>query len=145
MSNVTRWNPVRDVITMREAMDRMFEDTFGRNREFRQVFPLPIDATVNEDAVVLRTDVPGVKPEDVHITLEGDTLTIKGEFKNEADKNGQNYLMRERVSGKFERTLTINTPINPDNIEAKFENGLLTITLPKAEAAKPRSITIKKL
>ena len=145
MSNVTRWNPVRDVITMREAMDRMFEDTFGRNREFRQAFPLPIDATVNEDAVVLRTDVPGVKPEDVHITLEGDTLTIKGEFKNEADKNGQNYLMRERVSGKFERTLTINTPINPDNIEAKFENGLLTITLPKAEAAKPRSITIKKL
>lgn len=139
MANVTRWNPVRDMIQLREAMDRMFDDTLYR-REYREKVALPIDAYVTADDIVLVADVPGLKPEDISITLEKDTLTIKGEFKP-ADVN--NYLVRERVTGKFERVLTINTPVDFDKVEANFENGVLTLRLPKSEAAKPRQITVK--
>ena len=140
MANVVRWNPVRDMIQMREQMDRLFnEQQFGR--EFRSNWSLPIDAYATSDSIVLKADVPGLKPEDIQITLEGDTLTIRGEFKNDADD--KNHLIRERVAGKFERTLTISTPIDPAKVEATFENGVLTLTLPKAEAVKPRQITVK--
>lgn len=140
MANVVRWNPVRDMLQMREQMDRMFNDPqYGR--EFRSNWSLPIDAYATTDAIVLKADVPGVKPEDIQITLEGDTLTIRGEFKNDSDD--KNHLIRERVNGKFERTLTVSTPIDPAKVEATFENGVLTLTLPKAEAVKPRQITVK--
>ncbi|MBX3086556.1 MAG: Hsp20/alpha crystallin family protein [Anaerolineae bacterium] len=140
MANVVRWNPVRDMIQMREAMDRAFSDSqYGR--EFRSTWNLPIDAYATSDAIVLKADIPGLKPEDIQITLEGDTLTIRGEFKNDAEE--KNHLIRERVTGKFERTLTVSTPIDPAKVEATFENGVLTLTLPKAEAVKPRQITIK--
>jgi HSP20 family protein len=139
MANVTRWNPVRDMIQLREAMDRMFDDTLYR-REYREKVALPIDAYVTADDIVLVADVPGLKPEDISITLEKDTLTIKGEFKP-AEVN--NYLVRERVTGKFERVLTINTPVDFEKVDASFENGVLTLRLPKAEAAKPRQITVK--
>lgn len=146
MSAMTRWNPVRDLITMREPMDQLMNEAFTRGRETRQGWALPIDAYVTQDALVLKADIPGLKPEDVSITLEGDTLTIKGEFKREnMEKGSQNYLLQERVWGKFERTLTINTPIEADKVDATFENGVLTLTLPKAEAVKPRSINIKRV
>lgn len=141
MSSLSRWTPVRDLITMREMMDQVMGDVLGRQREYRQVWTLPMDAFANEDAIVLMADVPGLRPEDVEVTLEGDTLTIRGEFKARAE--GQNYLMRERMTGRFERTLTINTPIDASKIEATFENGVVRITLPKAEAVKPRQITVK--
>lgn len=136
---MNRWNPVRDLITMSEAMDRVFNDV--ANRRERSVWQLPIDAFANEDAIVLTADVPGIKPEELQITLEGDTLTIRGEFKPMAET--RNYLLRERLTGRFERTLTINTPIDAGKVEATFENGVLTLMLPKAEAAKPKQIAVK--
>jgi HSP20 family protein len=140
MANVVRWNPVRDMIQMREQMDRLFnEQQYGR--EFRNNWSLPIDAYATADAIVLKADVPGVKPDDIQITLEGDTLTIRGEFKSSTDE--KNYLIRERVAGKFERSLTVSTPIDTAKVEATFENGVLTLTLPKAEAVKPRQIAVK--
>ncbi|MBX3065543.1 MAG: Hsp20/alpha crystallin family protein [Anaerolineae bacterium] len=144
MANIVRWNPVRDMIQMREAMDRAFgENYFGR--ESRTNFSLPIDAYATEEALVLKADVPGLKPEDIQVTLEGDTLTIRGEYQTNKEQsgNGKNFLMRERIYGKFERTLTINTPIDPAKVEATFENGVLTLTLPKTEAVKPRQISVK--
>jgi len=89
---------------------------------------------------VLQTDVPGLKPEELQVTLEGDTVTIRGEV---TAHNEQKYLLRERPSGRFERTLTINTPIDSSKVEAHFDLGVLTLTLPKAEAVKPRQIEIK--
>ncbi len=142
MSNVTRWNPVRDLISLREAMDRFVNDGLSRTQDYRQVWQLPIDAYATEDAIVLTADVPGLTPDALEVTLEGDTLTIRGEFKNREEN--RNYLLKERLSGNFERTLTINTPIDSAKIEATFVNGVLTLKLPKAEAVKPKQIKIKQ-
>lgn len=140
---MNRWNPIRDMITMREAMDRVMDDAL-RTRQGQTSTPiawlLPIDAYVTDDAIVLQSDVPGLKPEELSVTLEGDTLTIRGEL-NAA--NDRKYLLRERPTGRFERTLTINTPIDQSKVEAQFADGVLTLTLPKAEAVKPRQITVK--
>ncbi len=142
MSNVTRWNPVRDLISLREAMDRFVNDGLSRAQDYRQVWQLPIDAYATEDAIILTADVPGLTPDALEVTLEGDTLTIRGEFKNREEN--RNYLLKERLAGHFERTLTINTPIDSAKIEATFVNGVLTLKLPKAEAVKPKQIKIKQ-
>jgi HSP20 family protein len=139
MATVTRWNPVREMITMREAMDQLMNDAFGRSRDYRPVWQLPIDAYTTDDALVLVADVPGLKADALSITLEGDTVTIRGEMKQE---EGRQYLLRERFTGKFERLLTINTPIDSARVTAEFENGVLTLTLPKAEAVKPKQIKV---
>jgi HSP20 family protein len=128
---------------MREAMDRAFEDALrvrtGANG--LTVWQLPIDAYATDEALVLEANLPGLNASDVEVLLEGDTLTIRGEFKPTNDDT--KYLIRERATGKFERVLTINTPIDHAKVEANFENGVLTLTLPKAEAVKPRQIAIK--
>jgi len=137
---MNRWNPVRDMITMREAMDRMMDESLRSRNQPNAAWLLPVDAYVTQDAIVLQTDVPGLKPEELQVTLEGDTVTIRGEVKGSAE---QKYLLRERATGRFERTLTINTPIDASKVEAQFDLGVLTLTLPKAEAVKPRQIEIK--
>jgi HSP20 family protein len=141
MTSITRWNPVRDLIQMREAMDQLMNDRFFRVFDSGRPSVLPMDAYVEKDAIVLVADVPGLKPEDLEVVFEGDTLTIRGEFKAPAEN--KNYLLRERLTGKFERTLTVNTPIEAANITAEFEAGVLRLTLPKAEAAKPKQITVQ--
>ena len=139
---MNRWNPVREMITMREAMDRMQDENLRlRPVPTSTTWVLPLDAYFTDDAIVIQVDVAGLKPEDLSITLEGDTLTLRGEIKSRAEDN--KYLLRERPAGKFERILTINTPIDNAKADAHFENGVLTLTLPKAESAKPRQITIK--
>jgi HSP20 family protein len=140
MANIVRWNPVREMIQMRDVMDRLFNEAYS-GRELRTQWALPIDAYATADAIILKADVPGVKPEDLQILLEGDTLTIRGEFKN--DTESKNHVIRERVVGKFERVMTVSTAIEAEKVEATFENGVLTLTLPKAETVKPRQITIK--
>ncbi len=144
MANITRWDPIRDMLSMRQAMDRLLEETFARGTETRGTgaWLLPMDAYITDDAIVIRADVPGLSPEDIEITLEGDTLSIRGEIKREED-NDRKYVLLERPTGKFERTLTIGTPIDHDKVEATFKDGVLTLTLPKADAVKPRQITVK--
>lgn len=142
MANMTRWSPVRDMITLREAMDQLFNENYQRNRgqQGNYAWLLPLDAYATEDAIVLTADLSGVKPEELEVRLEGDALTIRGEIKPRAE--GRNYLLRERPTGRFERVLTINTPIDNNKVEATFEDGVLTLTLPKAEAAKPKQIRV---
>ena len=140
MTTVNRWNPVRDMITLRDAMDRIFDESV-RQRNANAVWALPIDAYVTDDAIVLQADVPGLKSEELEVMLEGDTLTIRGEYTPRTEE--RKYLLRERPTGRFERTLTINTPIDHTKVEATFDHGILTLTLPKAEAVKPRQISIK--
>ncbi len=144
MANITRWDPIRDMISMRQAMDRLLEEAFARGTETRGTgaWLLPMDAYITDDAIVIRADVPGLQPEDIEITLEGDTLSIRGEIKRE-EANDRKYVLLERPTGKFERTLTIGTPIDHEKVEATFKDGVLTLTLPKAEAVKPRQITVK--
>lgn len=144
MTRITRFDPIRDMITMRQAVDRLLDETFARGTESRGTgaWLLPMDAYITDDAIVIRADVPGITPEELEVTLEGDTLVIRGEIRRE-DANDRKYVLLERPTGKFERTLNINTPIDHDKVEANFKDGVLTLTLPKAEAIKPRQIAVK--
>ena len=143
---ITRWDPFRDVVTLSEAMDRLFENSYVPSRQQRAreaaggQFRLPIDAYVTAEEIVVIANVPGVKPEDVEITLEGDTLTIKGN--RPAPLENVDYVLQERVYGPFQRTLNINVPVDTAKAEAHYESGVLTLTIPKAEAARPKTIQV---
>jgi HSP20 family protein len=140
---VARWDPFADVVTLREAMDRLAEDGYSRRQQAEnrdRHFRLPIDAYVTPEEIVVVANMPGIKPEDVEIILEGDTLTIRAE--RPAPLQNVNYVIQERTYGTFQRTLNINVPVDAEKAEAKFENGLLTLTVPKAEAARPKQIKV---
>jgi HSP20 family protein len=141
---ITRWQPMRDMVTLRQAMDRLFDESLVRPewREPRRErgTRLPLDAYSTEEEIVILASLPSVNPEDVEITIEGDTLSIKGEIP-EPPAN-VDYILRERGFGPFTRTLTFNIPVEADKSEASFRDGLLTLTVPKAEEIRPRTIKV---
>lgn len=144
MSNLTRWEPVREMMTLREAMDRLFDDAFTRPIGQGGSSGLPaIDLYQTNDEVVVKASLPGLKPEDVQISVTGDVLTLRGEFKQSEEKKEATYHIREQRYGSFERTIMLPTDVQTDKAKADFENGVLTVTLPKAETVKPRTINIK--
>ncbi len=147
MSNLTHWEPMRDVITLRDAMDRLFDEAFTRpwiGRDGGSAAGAPaIDLYQTENDVVIKAAIPGIKPEAVQINVTGDLLTIKGETQENTETNEKSYHIRERRWGAFERAIPLPTLISAEKAKADFENGVLTITLPKAEAVKPRTITVK--
>jgi len=143
MRSVIRWQPMRELITMREAMDRLMDDTFGQtdwDRRHERVNHLPLDVYSTADELVITASVPGAEPEDVDISIEGDNLYIKVEIK--APLENVDYIFQERSYGTFERTLTFNVPVQADKAEAVFDKGLLTLTVPKAEEIKPKIIKV---
>lgn len=145
MSNLIRWEPVRDMMTLREAMNQLFDDSYTRpinSMSGGSVLPA-IDLYQDNEQVVLRAALPGLKPGDVQISITADVLTLRGEFKLESDPKDVTYHLREHRYGAFERSLRLPVDVQSDKAKAEFENGLLTITLPKAEAIKPKTISIK--
>ncbi len=147
MSNLTRWEPMRDMVTLRDAMDRLFDDAFtrpwGLTNGGRGMGMPAVDMYQTENDVVIKMAVPGIKPEDVQISVTGDTLSVKGEIKENTDNKEKAYHIREQRWGSFERMLTLPTDVRSEKATAEFENGVLTITLPKAEEVKPKTITVK--
>jgi HSP20 family protein len=144
MSNLIRWEPMREMMTLREAMDRLFDDAFTRPLSLSAVSALPaIDLYQTADEVVLKATLPGLKTEDVQISVTGDVLTLRGEFKQQDAKEEATWHIREQRFGSFERSVLLPTEVQTDKARADFENGILTVTLPKAEAVKPRTISIK--
>jgi len=147
MADLIRWEPFREMMTLRDAMDRLFEDSFVRPS--RLFWPelgrgdLPVDMYQTANDVVVKASIPGLKPDEVDISITGDTLTIKGEHKEEKETKEQDYFYKERRYGAFSRSLTIPVPVKAEKAEATFENGVLTLTLPKAEEAKPKQIKVK--
>jgi HSP20 family protein len=146
MTRLTRWEPRREALALREAFDRMFDEPF----EFRfpQMWRLDqleprVDLAEDEGDYIVKASIPGVKPEDVEVTLQHNVLSVKGEAKEEKEIKEESYHMRERRYGSFMRSLTLPTEVKADEIEAKHENGVLTVRLPKAEADKPKKITVK--
>lgn len=148
MAALVRWDPVREMRMLRDMMDRLFEETFApiseRGRAVESWALLPrVDMYETDSEVVIKATVPGVKPEDLDITVTGNVLTIKGEVKEEETEEGANFIRRERVFGSFRRDLTLPVDVRVDKAEATFENGILTLRLPKAEEAKPKRLTVK--
>lgn len=144
MSYLIRRDPFRDVWTLRRAMDRMFDDTlFGTAWESQEsVWELPLDLTESADGYEVKASIPGINPDDLDITFSGKTLTIKGEFEKQQEKEGTQYHMRERRYGMFSRSITLPTPVLSEAIEAKYETGVLTLRLPKTEEVKPKRISV---
>lgn len=146
MSNLIRWEPARDMMTLREAMDRLFDDAFTRPLSIRDGWSMSspaIDMYQTNNEVVVKASVPGFKAEEVQINITGDVLTLKGEVKQEEERNDKAWHIREHRFGSFERSVGLPTAVKTDKAEAVFENGVLTITLPKADEVKPRTINIK--
>jgi HSP20 family protein len=143
---IERWEPFREMVSLRDAVNSLFQESFVQPNEARPgrgaaAFALPLDVTEAEDDFVVRASMPGIKPEDVQTTILGDTLTIRGESGAE-EENGHRWLLRERRSGSFQRSVSLGMPINADMASARFEHGVLTLTLPKSEQARPKQIKL---
>jgi HSP20 family protein len=142
---IDRWEPFREAVSLSDAMNALLRESFIRPSSAPgQQGPglLPLDVSENENEFVIQASLPGVKPEDVQITVHGDTLTIQGESRSEEEKKGQRWHLRERRIGQFQRSLSLATPVDSDKAQAHFEHGVLTLRLPKSEQAKPRQIKI---
>jgi HSP20 family protein len=145
MSNLTRWEPVREMMTLREAMDRLFDDAFTRPLSLREGgWSAPaIDMYQTDNDVVVKAALPGFKAEEVQINVTGEVLTIKGEMNREEEQQEKAWHIREQRWGSFERSVALPTDVVSEKAQADFDNGILTITLPKAEEVKPKTITVK--
>lgn len=149
----SRWDPVNDLVSLREAMGNLLEESFvrpgqggpGSTPGRGSPAGLAVDIRETPGAFVVRASVPGAKPEEVDITVLGDTLRISGEHRDEHTTPEPNarWLIRERRVGAFERTVRLPAAVMSSAAEAEFEDGVLTVTLPKAQEARPRSIPVK--
>ena len=143
MSNLPRWEPAREMMTLREAMDRLFDDAFTRPFSMRDGWSAPaIDMYQTDDEIVVKASLPGIKADEVQINITGDVLTLKGEVKHEEESKDKAWHIREQRWGSFQRSVALPTNVVADKAKAEFENGILNITLPKAEEVKPKTITI---
>ena len=143
--SIQRWDPLRDIVSLREAMNSLLEESFVRPRAGMVAMTggMAIDLRENDQSYIIESVVAGAKPEDVEISVLGDTLRIAVEVREEADRQEEKWLLRERRFGRFERSLTLPAQVKADEATADFENGILTITLPKADAVRPRSIPVR--
>ncbi|MBM4446597.1 MAG: Hsp20/alpha crystallin family protein [Chloroflexi bacterium] len=142
--NVVRWEPFREMTSLRDAMDRLFEDSFARAPRLWPglgEWELPIDMHQTADEVVVKASVPGFKSEEVDISITGDTLTIKGEHKEDKEIEEEDYIYKERRYGTFSHSMLIPVQVKSNKAKALFGDGVLTLTLPKAEEVKAKQIT----
>jgi HSP20 family protein len=144
LNSVTRWNPAAAYLT-REPFSRLF-DTFFNDLQGEEVanrgWMPPVDIQETADGYRLEAELPGLTKDDINITLENNVLRLSGERKFEKDAKKENYHRIERTYGTFTRAFALPQQVNPEGVHAAFENGILTLTVPKAEQAKPRKISI---
>ena len=150
MVMLTRWNPTTDTANLAHGMERLFDEMLGRGmwrtgeeRPLRGSWVPAINILEREDSMVITADLPGLQAEDVEVTVEEGTLSIRGERKLEEAAEGETYHRVERLYGAFERTFTLPNSVDVNKIEARFSHGEMILTLPKREESKPRSVKIK--
>jgi HSP20 family protein len=140
-----RWNPIREAITLRDTMDRVLQESLVRAgsalASVGQAF-VPLDVVDTGDSFVVRAELPGIRPEDVQVMVQGNLLTIHGESRTSQEQQDQQWILRERRAETFHRSVTLPTLVDVDRAQAHCENGVLTLTLPKAEEARPRQIRV---
>jgi HSP20 family protein len=145
MTIVRRPSPIRDMLSMRTAMDRFFDDDFRPFQWLSGAYSgpaLPLDVTTDADSVTIEAALPGIRPDDVDITVENGAVTISGKTADERSAEEGSYVLQEIRRGSFSRTVALPSGLEPDKARATFENGILRLEIPKAEQLKPRQIKI---
>ena len=147
MNAIVKRDPFAGFNGMKRLMDRFWDDPFwgfhGYTSQPRRDNPMPIDVTADEKQVVIQASLPGVKPEDMNVTIEDNRLTIEGQVNSVEETEKDRYVIRERHSGSFYRSLALPKDLQDDSVEARFENGVLTLTLPRVPEVKPQAKTIE--
>ncbi|HEY63781.1 MAG TPA: Hsp20/alpha crystallin family protein [Caldilineae bacterium] len=146
MTNLMRWDPFRDFISLRNAMDRLFEEAFvmpSRLLAPTTEWSLALDVAEDEDNFIVKATIPGVRPEDLDVSIADNVLTIRGEIKADEEIKEEQYHIRERRYGSFSRSVRLPAPVDADKVEATYENGVLTLRIPKAEEVRPKRIPVK--
>ena len=145
--SLMRWRPSRDLVNIREEMNRLFDNFFSGMPERRRgllegEWAPSVDVAETDDEVVVTVELPGVKQDDVDITIADDVLTLKGEKSEEKEIKKENYHRVERSYGSFQRSISLPTGVQADEAKAVFKDGVLHVNIPKAEEAKPKQIKI---
>jgi len=144
--DLVKWKPFRDELsTFRKEMDRLWNSTFGETalgKVFETEWQPSADIAETAESITVKAELPGLEPKDIEVTLSGDLLTIKGEKKKEEEKKDEKSHSTERFYGMFERSFRLSIGIKMDKVEAKFDKGVLTVTLPKTEEAKAKEIKV---
>ncbi|MBV9134591.1 MAG: Hsp20/alpha crystallin family protein [Chloroflexi bacterium] len=137
--SIDRWDPFRDMMTIRHAMDRWLQQGLsGTGQLLSTLRPdsIPIDLVEHDDSYEVRASVPGVKPEDVEVIVQGERVTVRAEARGEEESRGANWLMREHRFGTMQRSITLPSPVSSDNAEARIEHGILSLRLPKLQGGQ---------
>lgn len=144
---IERWQPFSELMSLRQAMDRLFEDRFVRPSRavsaLGEVAAPALDVYQTPTEIVVKAALPGLKPEDVNIDITGETLEIKGERKAEQEIKKDDYLYQERRYGAYSCSVVLPSGLKTDKAEATMEDGILTLTIPKVEEVKPKKISVK--
>ena len=144
MRTIARWEPFRGVTTLQDQINRLFNETVERSGDDSSLsaWAPAVDIYETEHELVVKADLPDVDPKDLDIRVENNILTIRGERKFEKKVNEENYLRIERSYGSFARSFTLANTVNSEAIKADYQNGVLTLTVPKREEAKPKQIKV---
>ena len=137
-----RWDPFRDLRRVDGLFARQFRD-FRHGSGQAGAWPVPLDITHEDDSVVVEASIPGVKPDEVEVTIEDGRMTIEGKTAVESDESQSGYVVRERRTGRFYRAIRLPETVDADGAESRYENGVLTVTLPKQASQKARKIEVK--
>lgn len=141
---ITRWDPYRELLGMRRAMDRLMESSLGDGEtDTTSQWGVALDVVEDDDSYKVKASLPGISPDDLEITFNKGMLTIRGEVKDEAETVNGQYHLRERRYGTFARTISLPSTIKAEDIHADYQDGILTLTLPKAEEIKPKRIQVQ--
>ncbi len=141
---LTRWDPFQEMLSLRNTVDRLLDNTFGSvsGGDQEYTWGLALDVVEKGDEFIVKASVPGVNPDDIEVTFANNMLTVKGEIKSDKEEKDNRYHIRERRYGSFSRSITLDSRINADKIQAEYHQGVLTLHLPKAEEVKPKRIAI---
>jgi len=143
---LARWNPAKSVFTLKSDMDRLFDSFFGGAEGAAESFSdlsIPVDVKETSHEFIVAAEIPGIAKDDISISFENNYLRISGEKKAQKEKKEENYHQIERHYGRFSRTVPIPAGVMLDKIEAAYDHGILTVTIPKTEEAKPKQIEVK--
>lgn len=145
MSTIVRYNPMRDALSLSRRMDRLMEDAMRGTDlwDGSMNWALPLDVIENDNAFVVKASLPGIKADDIEVTFQDQALTIKGEMKQEEEVKQEKVHMQERRFGSFCRSISLPSGVDGEAIKADFENGVLTLNLPKKEEVKAKRISIQ--